>query len=223
MTGPQLKSYLVLQAEILKIPVEKLSEKVDSVIQIGLEAFWNAYPWSWRCKQGEIPITSSVESYDLPKDFAKIKVVRDKSPYNGRKLRFLPLELFRDRFPRPDYIAATDPRWYTIIKPATGDVWKIHFFPFPTARTIYVDYLTDTPPTIDKVPGESIDCLSLLCESKLHASGSDASLNSRKVYIGELQRLQVNDGPYGGFDAEMKDEDDSEMEGRPLWWVPSQS
>lgn len=223
MNNVQLKTYLTLQADILKLPPDKLSEKLDSVITIGLDTFWNAFPWYWRCKQDELTISSSLESYDLPKDFRKMKSVRDKTPYRGRKLRFLPLEMFRDRFPRPDYAQAGDPRWYTIFKPATGDIWKIQFFPMPTARTIYFDHVIEAPPTIDKIPGDYIDGLRLLCESMLHSSGSQPSVTARQTYMDELMRLQANDGPYGGMDTEMKDEDDSNVGGTPLWWVPGQN
>lgn len=224
MTKTELVTYLSFKAEQLKLTTQNMSATLGTVVDLSLESFWHAFPWSWRSKQYSLVITTEAELYSLPDDFAQIRIVRDKVPSGGRKLRYLPLEKFRERFPKPTAITASDPRFYSILELTDSNTKKILFFPIPTARTLYLEYIVKAPATIDKIPEKALDGLRLLAESMLHISGSAANSQARMAYMDELYRLQAADSPYGALDSEMLDDsDDERVEGTPIWWVPGQN
>jgi hypothetical protein len=171
-----------------------LSEHVDRAIGFGLNAFWNAKPWSFRSTEYSMTITTVAESYDLPTNFAGIRTLRETASQTGGGLVYWPIEEFDRKIPRPTEHQAGYVQIFSMFYNNNDDTWKVKFFPVPSSGTVIkMLILTKNPDSIEKVPEKFNHALAASIERFLYKPGSQARSDAINEYALELQKAEVSD------------------------------
>lgn len=165
---------------------------IGSAIKLAMVTLWSAWDWSFKFKDTTLSITTSVESYDLPDDFAGIRTIRERTTTSGARLFYLPKEEFDRLIPNQTVIAEGTPQYFTIFRDNENDIWKISFFPRPgSAMTLYIDYATVSLSNIDTLPEVAEPAFWACFKNELYPAshvGKNTAMIEKRTEIEELKK-----------------------------------
>jgi len=203
MTAAALKEDLQYLAKQGGLTDPGLDKHISFCTNTGLGDFWNSYPWSWASRPHELSITSKLEDYVLPNDFAGVRTVREKSSAHGGVITFKKKETFDREYPHTTSFNVGYPLIYTVYYDNKNQKWFMKFASIPeNGYTIYLDMYT-TKSTIESVPPGAESGLYASIEKYLYKLGTAARQAAQQYYLTETKRLQRADGPFKGHISEV--------------------
>jgi len=204
MTSAELKRYVKYLAIQSGFPMENIDDHVDVIISLGVEAFWEARPWSFRSRQYTMT-TGSDKAVALPDDFAGFRSVQERTSSTGWDLEYYIKEEYDSVNPDRLLFGEGSPRMFTVYYDKTNDKWYALFAPHPVSGTsIYWDMLTKWDGGLNAIPGG------------LYTLGVLSAIGYCLYPVGSPQRMAA----YGEFRQILKDiePEDTPFKGRLFRW-----
>lgn len=192
MTHAQLVKMLIAQVKMVSPDVHDVDDVVNGAISLGITDVWYSFPWTFTCDEKTLTVSSSSESYDLPKDLGAILSVREDGSLRDRSPVYIKKEEFDFRVPRTDVLTTGSPDIWTVFY--DNGQYKISFLPQPDAGTVFKIYGQTKPPdTLDGVAPKAHAAVKAACAKHLFPSGTNEYSAAFYQFTKEVQRLQLSD------------------------------
>ena len=151
MTFDEIKDHLEAMGKADSLAFPDMTAHVARSARLGLNGFWGAHDWTFRCDSVELSLTSSAESYELPENFDQVRSIREKTTNSGLNLTYYIKNDFDMLLPKPGAVSTGTPAAFTIFR--DNNKWYVSFLPKPSgAITLYLDFTMTPPSGLDPIP-----------------------------------------------------------------------
>ena len=155
MTLGNVEKHLERLAKASKLDIDDLGVHAKASANLGLQEFWGAHDWNFRCVDIELSLSSSADSYTLPDNFDQIRSIREKTTTSGFNLTYYVKDDFDALAPKLSAVTSGTPVAYTIFRSEADGKWKIAFLPkLSGALTLYANILTTPPSGLGGMPSK---------------------------------------------------------------------
>lgn len=208
MNESDLRKYVMYLAKREGFPDDELSDFVNTVIDLGGRAFWDARPWSFRHRPYTMT-TGSATATALPTDFCGFRSVQERTSNPGWDLEYYIKEEFDCINPDRQLYGTGNPRIFTTYFDQDKDQWYALFAPTPVSGTsIYWDILTKYQ-GVQAIPDGDYS-LGLLAAIGylMYPIGSPQRLSAYSEFKRILTDIEPHDSPFKGRLFRWKTESD---------------
>jgi hypothetical protein len=133
----------------------------------------------------------------------------------GKKLLPYSKEDFDLEFPKPSAFSSGTPQAFAVYD--SGGLHKITFFPVSDAITLYIDYLTAPPQSVNFIPDEFLSGFMAAIERYLYPIDSEKRATAMMFYQAELKRLKGKLGYIASLPDYMPDDTQTQIAGGLPW------
>lgn len=197
MNNNDVLDYLEMLATASGMVHTNLRGLCEKCLHMGLKDFWGASEWSFKTYEHNLAITTSVDDYALPQDFAGFVTVKEKDSLEGQELLYYPKAEFDRLVPNPTAYPSTYPQIFTVWYDKSQQLSYIRFYPMPEAgHTIVIEIVTRTPTNMGEIEERFVSGVIACAQKYLYPLGKAERLQAWAEAREEIKRLEIIDSPY---------------------------
>ena len=193
MTNTELVKYFQNLVKIDGVTGSALTAHIKTGVQLGVQDFWGAWPWTFAAVETTITTETGVQDYELPKNVEAVITVRQKETQAGGSLVYIGVEDFHRIAPYAENVQQGIPGALTMFYNGDTERHNIRLFQLPnSAFTLYVLYKRRAQ-NASLIPDKFNAGLVANCWKYLLPAGTAKYVTAYEVGNSEIERMKFRD------------------------------